>query len=171
MNPNSVFYNNWFQTKIAHYHQTCPYPLLKPPWSIVNDQWSILFFIHSMDLYNQYLIPTIYSHATPQVGLNSFQPNSAPSETAFHRSNPSWGAASVSVSPGFPVPVGSSSGMEGLSWSRCRVEKRKVGWATGPQVAEKSTFTQCLRMVVKDGEGFCAWDTILLFSLVRIAFR
>ena len=42
-----------------------------------------------MDLYNQYLIPTIYTlAAAKQVGLNSFPPNSTPSATAFHRSNP-----------------------------------------------------------------------------------
>ena len=153
-------YSNWFQTKTAHYHQTCPFPLLKPPWLIVNDQWSILFLIHSMDLYNQYLIPTIYSHAAQKVGLNSFPPNSAPSETAFHRSNPSWGAASVSVSSGFPVPVGSSSGMEGLSWSRCRVEKRKVGWATVPQVGEKVN----IHPMLEDGEGWWRFLRLRYYS-------
>ena len=139
MSPNLVL-----QQLISHHKSTLPpnMPISTFEATMVNCQWSMvnIFFIHSMDLYNQYLIPTIYIHAAQQVGLNSFPPNSAPSETAFHRSNPSWGAASVSVSSGFPLSVGMLSARmaEGLIWSRGRVEKRKVGWATGPQVGEKS---------------------------------
>ena len=48
-------------------------------------------FFHTLKwicMYNQYL-PTIYTiAAAKQVGLNSFPPNSTPSATAFHRSNP-----------------------------------------------------------------------------------
>ena len=58
-----------------------------------------------------------------------------------------WGVSSVSVSSGFPLSVGMLSApmAGGLIWSRCRVEKKKVGgrWE------KKSTLSQCLRMVVK----------------------
>ena len=59
------------------------------------------------------------------------------------------------------------------AWSGVGAESKKGKWAEqlGRRWEKKSTFSQCLRMVVKDGEGFCAWDTILFFSLVRIAFR
>ena len=61
-------------------------------------------------------------------------------------------------------------------WRACPgvgAESKKGKWAEqlGRRWEKKSTFSQCLRMVVKDGEGFCAWDTVLFFSLVRIAFR
>ena len=95
MNPNLVF-----QQVISHHKSR-----LSPSMSISTlkastadsqpmgngCQWYMqyLFSYIEMDLYNQYHIPTIYSHAAAkQVGLNSFPPNSTPSATAFHRSNP-----------------------------------------------------------------------------------
>ena len=60
---------------------------------------------------------------------------------------------SLSVSSVFTSSVGLSlSGMApGLIWHRCRVEKRKVGWATGPQVGEKVNIQP---MLEDGGEGF-----------------
>ena len=92
------------------------------------------------------LSPQIYSHATPQVGLNSFPPNSTPSETAFHRSNPTnlfisiihihifgwlvvvWNGAGLDLEPG-------QSGKKESNWPASR--------------GKKSMLSQCLRMVVK----------------------
>ena len=56
-----------------------------------------------------------------------------------------------------------------LIWSRCRVNKRKVAGATGPQVGET---VNAQPMLDDGGEGFCGCDTILIliFSLVRITF-
>ena len=167
MSPNSICCSNkWFHTTKTYYHQACPYPLLKPPW-LVRNQWSMVntFFIqwNEMDLYNQYLIPTIYSHTAQQVGLNSFPPNSAPSAIAFHRSNPTtllWGASSGSSVFTSSVGLLSPWVVADLIWSRCSRKKRKAGRATGPQVGEKVN-TQ--PMLENGGEGFCGSDTILLF--------
>ena len=62
-----------------------------------------------------------------------------------------WGVWGFSGSFGFPSSVGSFSSWmaKDLIWSRCRVNKRKVGGATGPQVEKQSMLSQCLMMVVK----------------------
>ena len=54
-----------------------------------------------------------------------------------------------------------------LIWSRCRVNKRKVAGATGPQVGEK---VNAQPMLDDGGEGFL-WlrDYSLFFSLAKIA--
>ena len=158
--------NNWFQAKTAQYHQTCPYPLLKPPW-LIRSQWSMdvngkYFFSYiEMDLYNQYRIPTIYTlAAAKQVGLNSFPPNSTPSATAFHRSNPTnlfslrrirrilWFLR-------FPIFGGlvfflNGEGLD-LESVQSQHESTKGKWAEqlGRRWAKKSMLSQCLRLAVK----------------------
>ena len=61
--------------------------------------------------------------------------------------------------------MGSSSG--DLIWSRCNIEKRKVGGATGPQVGEK---VNAQPMLDDGGEGFCGCDTILFFFAYKNRF-
>ena len=72
---------------------------------------------------------------------------------------------SLSVSSVFTSSVGLSlSGMaEGLSWSRCRVEKRKVGWATGPQVGEKVNIQP---MLEDGGEGWWRFLRLRYYSIL-----
>ena len=119
--------------------------------SMIND---LSFFIHWNGMKwicTTKIIPAIY--------LNSFLPNSTPSETAFHRSNPTislWGASSGSS--GFLFSEFLSSG--DLIWSRCRVNKRKVGGATGPQVGEKVNAQPVLEA---GGKGFLLRFYSILF--------
>ena len=124
-----------------------------------------------MDLCNQYLIPTNLQPCNTTSGLEQL-----PTQL-----NAQWNC----LSPFQPYqPLYQYHPYSHLrlacrclewrrAWSGVGAESKKGKWAEqlGRRWEKKSTFSQCLRMVVKDGEGFCAWDTILFFSLVRIAFR
>ena len=158
--------NKVFHTTKAHYHEACPYPLSNPPW-LIRNQWSMVNTIfdtlkwNQMDLYNEHLIPTIYSHAAQKWAWTASHPTQRTVQlpsTVSTLPTSSVGAG-FSGSSVFPSLV-SSSGI----WSRCRVEKRKVGGATGPQVGER---VNAQPMLDDGGEGFCGCDAILIliFSL------
>ena len=101
------------------------------------------------------------------VGLNSFPANSVPSETAFHRFNPTNLFTLRSILGFIRFPIAGRLGVIGLNGGGLDLEsvqsrkKRKVGRATGPQVGEKVN-TQ--PMLDDGGEGSCGWDTILMYS-------
>ena len=145
-------------------------------WFAINDQWSIQFLIHwnGIKWICTINIPTIHSHAAQKVGLNSFPPNSAPIQTAFHISNPTnlCTLSSILWFLRFPIFGELGIGLNGRwTWSGVGAEskQRKVGGATGPQVGER---VNAQPMLDDGGEGFCGCDTILIliFSLVRITF-
>ena len=140
------------------------------PW-LIRNQWSMVYNYFSyieMDLYNQYLIPTIYTlAAAKQVGLNCFPPNSTPSATAFHRSNPtnlfSLRSLRILWFLRFPIFAGlvfflNGEGLDLESVQSQQKESGRSNWATGGK--KKPMLSQCLRLVVK---VFCGWDTILFF--------
>ena len=87
MSPNLVL-----QQLISDQNSTLPpnMPISTCEASMVNCQWSMVNTFFNT-LYKWICTTNILSPqftAMQQVALNSFPPNSAPSETAFHRSNP-----------------------------------------------------------------------------------
>ena len=173
MSPNLVV-----QQLISDQNSTLPsnMPISTFEASMVNCQWSMVnTFFHT---FNGSVQPISYPHNLQPCSTTSgleqlptqlnaqwnrlppFQPYQPPEEQRLYQYHPyshfrlscrrlDWWRAC----PG----VGAES------------KKGKCAEQLGRRWEKKSTFTQCLRMVVKDGDGFCAWDTILLFSLVRIA--
>ena len=134
--------------------------ILKPPWLIVNDQWSILFSIKWICTTN-ILSPQFTAMQHHKWAWTACHPTQRPVKPP---STVPTLPTSVSVSSGFPLPVDSSSGMvEGLSWSRCRVEKRKVDWATGPQVGEKVNIHP---MLEDGGEGWWRFLRLRYYSIL-----
>ena len=144
MSPNLVF-----QQGISHHKNTLPpsmslstfEPSMVDSQSIINGQYKFFHTLkwNQMDLYNQYLIPTIYSHTAQQVGLNSFPPNSPVKLPSTVPTLPLHSEGHPLVRP-----------FSHLLWACCRPEwwrtwsgvggkskKKKVGEATGPQVGEK----------------------------------
>ena len=134
--------------------------------SMINGQYNTMFDTlkrNEMDLYNQHPIPpipTIYSHAAQKVGLHSFPPNSTPSATAFHRSNPTNLFSLRRIRrilwflrfPIFSEVVFFLNG-EGLDLEsvRSQHESTKGKWAEqlGRRWEKPSMLSQCLMMVVK----------------------
>ena len=143
--------NKVFHTTKAHYHQAGPYPLSNPPW-LIRNQWSMVNTIFDtlkwkqMDLYNEHLIPTIYSHAAQKVGLNSFQCNCLPPFQPY-QPLPSEDSLVPPFSHLWYRRLESGVGAES-TW----VNKRKVGGATGPQVGER---VNAQPMLDDGGEGSC----------------
>ena len=129
------------------------------PW-LIRDQWSMVNTIfdtlkwNQMDLYNQNLIPTIHSHAAQKVGLNSFPPNSAPIQTAFHISNPTnlCTLSSILWFLRFPTFGELGVGLNGRGLDLESVQSQNKGkWAEqlGRRWEKESMLSQCLMMVVK----------------------
>ena len=133
--------------------------------SMVNGKY--FFSYIEMYLYNQYLIPTIYTlAAAKQVGLNSFPPNSTPSATAFHRSHPT-NLFSVKILwvrkflrfPIFGIVVWNLESVQSQ-----QKESGRSNWAAGGETVDAQP------MLDDGGEGFL-WlrDYSLFFSLAKIA--
>ena len=141
-----------FTPQKANYHQARPYPLFKPSMvdsqSMINGQY--IFSYIEMDLYNQNLVPTIYTlAAAKQVGLNSFPPklnaqcNCLPPFQPYQPLQSEQDSLVPSVSH--------------LRWARRRLESgvgatsKKGKWAEqlGRRWEKKSMLSQCLMMVVK----------------------
>ena len=155
MSPNLVF-----QQGISHHKNTLPpsmslstfEPSMVDSQSIINDQYKLFHTLkwNQMDLYNQYLIPTIYSHTAQQVGLNSFPPNS-PVKL------PSTVPTLPLHSEGHPLVRRFSH----FRWACCRPEwrsqcrrKKESGrsdWAAGGRKSQGSA----------NAWRFCGWDTIV----------
>ena len=134
-------------------------------WFAINDQWSIQFLIHwneikwicTMNILSPQFTATQHKKWAWTASHPTQRPLQLPS-TVSTLPTSSVGAG-FSGSSVFPSLVSSSR-----IWSRCRVNKRKVGGATGPQVGER---VNAQPMLDDGGEGFCGCDTILIliFSL------
>ena len=126
---------------MAHYHQTCPYPLLKPPWLIVNDQWSILFFPYIKWICTINIIsPQFTAMQHNKWACTASNPTQRPVKPP---STVPTLPTSVSVSSVFTSSVVLSlSGMAPrLIWSRCRVGKKESGlsnWSAGGRKCQHS---------------------------------
>ena len=148
MSPNLVF-----QQGISHHENT-----LRPSmsistfgtlhgWFAINHQWSIHFFIHRNG--NTWICTTniLSSQFTAIQQHNKWVeqlPTQLPSETAFHRSNPTtslWGASSGSSVFTSSVGLLSPWVVADLIWSRWKVEKKESGrsdWAAGGRKSQHS---------------------------------
>ena len=99
----------------------------------------------------------------PAIYLNSFLPNSTPSATAFHRSNPTnLVTLRILWFLRFPIFGGLVVGLNGEGLDLESVQSQQKGkWAEqlGRRWEKKSMLSQCLRLAVK---VFCK-DSILFF--------
>ena len=161
-------------------------------WFAINDQWSIQFLKHWNGMKwictINILSPTVYSHAAQKVGLNSFAPNSAPTETAFHHFQPYQPLHSEdSLVP--PIShlwwARRRYGMVAdLIWSRCRVNTKESGrsnWAAGGRKSQCSAnawwwWCRCLWLrYYSNSNLFASSESLLLVAFLRIkihvAFR
>ena len=159
-------------TKHVHIHSWSLHDSMVDSQSMVNGKY--FFSYIEMDLYNQYHIPTIYTlAAAKQVGLNCFPPNSTPSATAFHRSNPtnlfSLRSLRILWFLRFPIFGGlvfflNGEGLDLESVQSQQKESGRSNWAAGGETVDAQP------MLDDGGEGFL-WlrDYSLFFSLAKIA--
>ena len=129
-------------------------------------QWYIYIytFFHTLKwirMYNQYLIPTIYTlAAAKQVGLNCFPPNSTPECNCLPPFQP-YQPLQSEESEDSLVPSVSHLWYRRLE-SGVGAESTKGKWAEqlGHRWEKKANAQPVLEA---GGEGFCGWDTILFF--------
>ena len=133
-------------TTKAHYHQACPYPLSNPSMvdsqSMINGQYNFWYIeMESNGSVQSTSYPQKFTAKQHKKWVNSFPPNSAPTETAFHHSNPS-NLFTLSILWFLRFPI---FGELGIVWNGGGLDLESVGrrWE------KESMLSQCLMMVVK----------------------
>ena len=147
-----------FHTTKAHYHQACPYPLSNPSMvdsqSMINGQYNFWYIeMESNGSVQSTSYPQKFTATQHKKWVNSFPPNSAPTETAFHHSNPSnLFTLSILWFLRFPIFGELGVGLNGRGLDRGSVQSQNKGkWAEqlGRRWEKESMLSQCLMMVVK----------------------